>query len=98
MSEIRADELLGLAADAVRDRRGDYGPPGDHFARTIAGINAILGHKLREPLTVEDWPVMMIIDKLARSQGPSGGNPDNPVDVAGYAGTWAEVRSCSIGS
>ena len=76
--------ILNDALAATRDRERNYGPPKEHFARTVGLINAYLGDRLRAPLTVQDWPVIMILDKLARLGGP-GADRDNLVDVAGYA-------------
>lgn len=87
----KAEELLELASRTVRQRRSTYGPPAEHFAKTVAAVNAIFGHKLREPLTVADWAQIMILDKLARHQGASKSS-DTPVDLAGYAACLAEVE------
>lgn len=84
---------LETALAAVRQRHGNYGPPGEHFARTVGLVNALLQTKLREPLTTADWAQIMICDKLARHQGP-GRHDDNPVDIAGYAACLAEVDGC----
>jgi hypothetical protein len=80
-----------MSIDAVRARRETYGPPTEHFQRTVGAINAIFGHKLKEPLTMEDWAQIMVLDKVARHQG----RPivDNPVDVAGYASCWYECAA-----
>lgn len=83
-----AEQLLHTAAIAVTDRRTTYGPPTEHFARTVGAINAIFGHKLKEPLTTSDWAQIMVLDKLSRHQGRP--IQDNPVDVAGYAACWWE--------
>jgi hypothetical protein len=91
----KAEELLDTATRTVRQRRSTYGPPAEHFAKTVAAVNAIFGHKLREPLTVADWAQIMILDKLARHQGNGGKSKsaDTPVDLAGYAACLAEVES-----
>ena len=88
----KAEELLDLATRTIRDRRSSYGPPGEHFQKTVAAVNAIFGHKLREPLTVADWAQIMILDKLARHQGVAK-SADTPVDIAGYAACLAEVEA-----
>jgi hypothetical protein len=87
MSNV-AVELLESSIRAVTERRATYGPPTDHFARTVGMLNAMLAHKLREPLTLADWATIMVLDKLARAQHSP--HLDNPVDVAGYAACWAE--------
>lgn len=86
-----AERLLDTAQKTVRQRRSTYGPPGEHFAKTVAAVNAIFAAKLREPLTVGDWAQIMILDKLARHQG-SARSADTPVDLAGYAACLAEVE------
>lgn len=93
----KAEELLEVATRTIRQRRSTYGPPAEHFAKTVAAVNAIFGHKLREPLTVADWAQIMILDKLARHQGQAKSS-DTPVDLAGYAACLAEVESCSTRS
>lgn len=85
-----AEQLLETARATVRQRRSTYGPPAEHFARTVAMVNALFSGKLREPLTVADWAQVMILDKLARHQG-SAKSADTPVDLAGYAACLAEV-------
>ena len=86
-----SERLLAEASEAVRDRRRRYGPPTEHFRRTVGAINAIFAHKLREPLTEEDWPQIMLLDKLARHQEQP--QRDNPVDAAGYSACWAETMA-----
>lgn len=87
-----AEQLLRTSIEAVAERRTTYGPPGEHFARTVGAINAIFAHKLKSPLTVSEWAQIMVLDKLARHQGRP--IDDNPVDVAGYAACWWE---CMVG-
>ena len=84
------ERLLLDAAAAVRERGESYGDPQTHFARTVGAINAVLKHKLREPLTPADWGICMILDKCAREQHSP--KRDNMTDVAGYAGCVAEIR------
>lgn len=87
-----AQELLDEASRVIAQRRSTYGPPRQHFARTVAAVNAIFADKLREPLTEADWAQIMILDKLARHQGTSR-STDTPVDLAGYAACLAECES-----
>lgn len=87
-----AESLLVTATNTVRQRRQTYGPPREHFRRTVAAINAIFADKLREPLTESDWAQIMILDKLARHQGTAR-SADTPVDLAGYAACLAECES-----
>lgn len=88
----KAEQLLTTALEVVRERRGTYGPPGEHFRRTVGLVNALFADKLREPLTEADWAQVMILDKLARHQG-SAKSADTPVDLAGYAACLAEVET-----
>lgn len=83
-----AEQLLLDAAAAVRDRRRKYGPPSDHFAITVALINACFGTSFKP----EDWATIMQLDKIARSRGP-GDCRDNNVDGAGYAACRDECQS-----
>jgi lysozyme family protein len=87
--------LLLRAIEVTDERRTTYGPPGEHFEKTVGMINALFAHKLREPLTIADWAQVMILDKLARHQGNGGTSksPDTPIDLAGYAACLAEVES-----
>ena len=99
VNDTPAEQLLELATRTIRQRRTTYGPPGEHFAKTVAAVNAIFADKLREPLTVGDWAQIMILDKLARHQGAAK-SADTPVDLAGYAACLAEVEAaeCSTAS
>lgn len=90
--QTAADRLLETARRTVGERRATYGPPGEHFSKTVAAVNAIFAEKLREPLTVADWAQIMILDKLARHQGANR-SADTPVDLAGYAACLAEVEA-----
>jgi hypothetical protein len=85
------ERLLLDAAAATRDRGESYGDPQTHFARTVGAINAVFAHKLREQLTPADWGIIMVLDKCAREQHSP--KRDNMIDVAGYAGCVAEIRS-----
>ena len=91
MADTKAEQLLEEAQRTVRQRRGTYGPPAEHFAKTVAAVNAIFAHKLAEPLTLADWAQIMILDKLARHQGAAK-SADTPIDLAGYAACLAEVE------
>jgi len=74
------ERLLLDAAAAVRERGESYGDPQAHFARTVGAINAVLAHKLREPLTAADWGICMILDKCAREQH----QPREPLTAADW--------------
>lgn len=87
-----AEKLLLDALDTIRQRRTCYGPPGDHFAKTVGMINAAFGSILKRPLTKADWAVFMVLDKVARYCGPAK-TSDGPIDLAGYAACLAEVEA-----
>jgi len=87
-----AESLLERAIETIVDRRGSYGPPKEHFDRTVAAINAIFSHKLVSPLTAAEWAQIMILDKLARHQGTARSS-DTPIDIAGYAACLAECEA-----
>lgn len=88
-----AEALLRQAIDVVRERSGTYGPPAEHFKITVGLLNAAFAAKFARrleagepPFDVTDWPVVMMLDKIARSMGPRG-TPDTAIDLAGYAST-----------
>ena len=93
-TDTPAEKLLRESIAVIADRRGSYGPPGEHFAKTAAAISSVFAGKLRpgESFSGSDWACCMILDKLVRAQGPSP-TPDNPIDVAGYAACWAEAEA-----
>jgi hypothetical protein len=84
-------DLLKEAMDIVVNRGEDYGPPSDHFTRTIGAINAIFADKISEPFTATDWAMFMIIDKAAREQERP--KRDNLLDIVGYAACANQCRS-----
>ena len=86
-----AELLLEEATKVTKQRRKSYGPPAEHFMRTVSAINSVFRHKLVAPFTTSDWAQIMILDKLARHQG-SNKNPDTPIDIAGYAACLAECE------
>jgi len=87
-----AVELLDTARAAVLDRHRVYGPPQEHFARTVGMVNSLFASVLKRPLTTSDWARIMLLDKLARDLGPRP-HPDNAVDLAGYAACLAECNA-----
>jgi len=78
------EQLLLDCIEAVRARGATYNRPSAHFEVTAALITAYLGDQLREPLRPDQWGVLMILDKVARSKGRRD-HRDNWVDAAGYA-------------
>ena len=87
-----AVQLLDTARAAVLDRHRVYGPPQEHFARTVGMVNSLFASVLKRPLTTSDWARIMLLDKLARDLGPKP-HPDNAVDLAGYAACLAECQA-----
>ena len=82
--------------DVVSERGRSYGPPHEHFARTVGMINAAFGHSLlRRPLEPAEWGMFMILDKIAREQEKS--KRDNMLDIIGYAGCVCECREWQAG-
>lgn len=72
------------------ERNTDYGHPLDDYTRTSALWNALLAHKLKEPLTPEDTALAMCCVKMSRHvHAPKR---DNMTDLAGYA--WV-VQACT---
>lgn len=86
-----AEQLLERARQTVAQRRQTYGPPTDHFRKTVGMINAAFSEVLKRPLTEGDWAIIMMLDKIARDQGPTP-TDDTPIDMAGYAACLAECR------
>lgn len=87
-----AEQMLKTATEVVKQRRSTYGPPTSHFETTARLVSAALRHKLREDITASDWAIVMILDKIARHQGPNK-TSDTPVDLAGYAACLAECEA-----
>jgi hypothetical protein len=99
-----SERLLLEAAATVAERRKTYGPCAEHFTITIGLLNAALGPAIRarvaagrEPLELTDWPLVMILDKVARYTGGGGRSRDCAVDLAGYAGTLRECEDVAAG-
>ncbi len=86
-----AQQMLQETIGVIGQRRAAYGPPAEHWARTVALVNAAFGSVLKTPLTTSDWGLIMILDKIARWQGAVK-TADTPLDMAGYAACVAEVE------
>lgn len=82
--------LLLQAADTVVERGSHYGPPREHFERTVRALLALMPDLFARTPEPEDWAKMMIIDKLARDAEVA--KEDNCIDIAGYAACMHEVR------
>ena len=82
--------VLNKAANAIRSRESEYGPPAACFGRTTAMWNAALDTKLKHPLSAADVAILLALLKLARlSETPD--HADSQVDLAGYAALMSEV-------
>lgn len=88
MSECRS-MFLNECITIVKERGESYGPPTQHFGRTIRMINSLFADRLIVPLETGDWAVMMMLDKIARNQHEH--QRDNCLDIAGYAACMQEV-------
>lgn len=78
------ETVLTEASRIHTDRGRNYGPPEEHFQRTVGQINALFAHKLKQPFEPHEWAQMMICDKNARLiQNP--GHRDSWVDIPGYS-------------
>ena len=91
-----AVRLLDDARAAVIDRHGKYGPPMQHFSRTVGMVNAAFADVLKRPLTPADWALIMTLDKVARHMGTAR-TADTPIDLAGYAACLAECEATPPG-
>jgi Domain of unknown function (DUF6378) len=85
---MKAEQLLGQAADLVNRRRRAYGEPAVLFERVAVRWSQVLRTKV-SPAQV----LVCLIDlKVARlTQDPR--HLDSITDIAGYAGCLAEVLS-----
>jgi hypothetical protein len=70
-------------------RREAYGHPLDNFQHTAGLVNALLGHKFKEPLTAND--VVAILRMVKESRQVNAPKRDNLVDIAGYAWVDQEI-------
>jgi hypothetical protein len=84
MTETPREAVLSEAAGLITgDRNKTYGSPTENFDNTAAIWNALLGHKLKEPITSTEVGTLMVGLKLARTIAQP--KRDNFVDMAGYA-------------
>ena len=83
LQKVRRVSVLTEAQGLVHgDRNDQYGAPAEEYARTVGMVNAMLGAKLREPLTPEDLAYIMVCLKLSRQINKP--KRDSLVDAAGY--------------
>ena len=83
-----AARIINKAGEAIKDRHDKYGPPNEHFRRTVGMVNAAFGTNFSEG----DWALIMTLDKIARYLGDSP-TEDSLVDIAGYAACCNEVSN-----
>lgn len=81
------DEAKKLSQDIRKER---YGHPTFDFARVVGMVNSLLAHKLKEPLEVTDWPLIMQCVKMSREVNSP--KRDNRVDGAGYWNTLQMIH------
>ena len=83
-----AADVCTRAADLVDgDRRRQHGEPEETHARIAALWSAYLADR---QLTGHDVAMLLLLVKVARIATGTP-NPDNYVDIAGYAGIAAEL-------
>ena len=94
----KADQFCKRAAELVAgDRERTHGAKLPNHQNIADLWNAYLGRRLDEQrLTPLDVSLMMVILKVARTKIGEH-NPDNYVDMAGYAGVAGEIAETSVG-
>lgn len=94
-----AGQICRAAAALVEgDRRATHGDAISVYADLAAQWNAYLGSRLAagRRLSAKDAALMMALLKIARTKN-GGHNPDNYVDLAGYAGLAGEIAAAMGG-
>lgn len=92
---MTAGNICRMAADLVSgDRARQHGDKGENFAKTARLWQAYLDTRRdpKAPLSAVDVANLMVMHKLARTQSGSF-NPDDFVDIAGYAGCGGEIAA-----
>lgn len=88
---MKASDITQKATDLVGGDRGrTHGDKRENHQNIAALWNAYLGHRLVGGLTPLDAALMMALLKIARTKCGSH-NPDDYVDLAGYAGVAGEI-------
>jgi len=93
---MKADEILTIAAQLVAgNRQATHGPKERNFSNIARAWNTYLKIVFPEidiTLTALDVGLMMALMKIVRAGQPWGRtNPDNYIDLAGYAGCAGEI-------
>ena len=84
----RADILSTAAEYVTKDRAATHGDAERNFGLIAAYWSAHLDH----PITAVDVAAMMTLLKLARIKS-NAANPDNWIDLAGYAACGGEIAT-----
>ena len=90
---VAAPSSLTILEKAMKcvdmDKMEDYGPARENFGRWRDLCQATGRHGLAD-ITAEDLAIVMILLKVSRET--QNANPDNCVDIAGYASLLNDVR------
>jgi hypothetical protein len=92
---MKAGEICAKAAELVGgDREATHGDKVENHQNIARLWNAYLGWRLPDgaALTAKDVALMMALLKIARTK-LGAHNPDDFVDLAGYAGCAGEIAS-----
>ena len=88
---MRAHEICEKAAGLVAgDRNEQHGDKETNFRATADLWNTFLGSRLSTPIEPHEVALMMVLLKVSRVMAGKH-NPDNYVDMAGYAGCGGEL-------
>jgi hypothetical protein len=84
-------EILQTANEYItKDRAATHGRAEESFAQIAAVWTWWLNDRLSAPVTAYDVAMMMVLFKAARAKG-NWQNPDNFIDMAGYAALAGEI-------
>jgi hypothetical protein len=83
----RKTTILDKAKELVYGERNRvYGHPLRDFTKQAAMMSAVLASKLKEPISPQEIPLLMICVKLSRLE-QTPGHLDSLIDIAGYCAT-----------
>ena len=84
-------EILETANEYItKDRATTHGDAEDSFIQIAAAWTWWLNDRLEDPIDAYDVAMMMALFKIARAKG-NASNPDNFIDMAGYAALAGEI-------